>query len=173
MTPWNEERPAGAADGPSRRTFLSRLTVAAGGLVALLTALPVVSITIDPLVRRRQKAWRSVGKVGDFNVGATVRVDFEDAGARAWAGRTGRTGAWLRRTGDREFIAFALDCTHLGCPVRWEPGAELFLCPCHGGVYYTDGRVAGGPPPEPLHRYPVRVNQGRVEVRTEPLPITT
>ena len=36
------------------------------------------------------------------------------------------------------------------------PDAELFLCPCHGGVYYADGTVAGGPPPQPLFRYGVR-----------------
>jgi menaquinol-cytochrome c reductase iron-sulfur subunit len=38
------------------------------------------------------------------------------------------------------------------------------MCPCHGGVYYKDGSVAAGPPPRPLERYPVRVQDGQVEI---------
>ena len=33
------------------------------------------------------------------------------------------------------------------------------------------GRVAAGPPPHPLTRYPVRVENGLVEIRTDPIPI--
>jgi menaquinol-cytochrome c reductase iron-sulfur subunit len=38
-------------------------------------------------------------------------------------------------------------------------------------VYYEDGRVAAGPPPHPLTRYPVRIEAGEVEIRTDPIPI--
>ena len=109
--------------------------------------------------------------VNAFKSGETVEVKFEDASSVAWAGVTGQTGAWLRRETDGQFVAFAVNCTHLGCPVRWLQEAELFMCPCHGGVYYKDGTVAAGPPPRPLTRYPVRVNQGQVEILTTPTPI--
>jgi menaquinol-cytochrome c reductase iron-sulfur subunit len=79
----------------------------------------------------------------------------------------------LRRTGEVDFTAFGLNCSHLGCPVNWRAGAELFLCPCHGGVYYADGSVAGGPPPRPLVRYSVRIGDSqRVQVLTRPLQQT-
>jgi menaquinol-cytochrome c reductase iron-sulfur subunit len=84
---------------------------------------------------------------------------------------TAKTAAWLRRTGDRDFIAFAINCSHLGCPVRWQSSAGLFMCPCHGGVYYADGSVAAGPPPAPLARYPVRVWGGEVQIQTQPIKI--
>jgi menaquinol-cytochrome c reductase iron-sulfur subunit len=172
MTRSNEASRLGNDAELSRRTFLTRLTTAAGAVVAIVAAVPVIGVALEPLLRRRQDAWRDVGRLEDFTVGETAKVAFEDASARPWAGRTGRTGAWLRRTGNEEFIAFALDCTHLGCPVRWESRAQLYMCPCHGGVYYADGRVAGGPPPQPLRRYPVRVSEGRVEIHTSPLPVT-
>jgi menaquinol-cytochrome c reductase iron-sulfur subunit len=74
---------------------------------------------------------------------------------------------------DAEFIAFSVNCTHLGCPVRWLQDADLFMCPCHGGVYYSDGTVAAGPPPKSLIRYDVRTANGQVEIKTMAIPITS
>ena len=54
-------------------------------------------------------------------------------------------------------MAFRINCTHLGCPVRWLPDARLFMCPCHGGVYYANGERASGPPPRGLYEYRWRV----------------
>jgi menaquinol-cytochrome c reductase iron-sulfur subunit len=48
----------------------------------------------------------------------------------------------------------------------------LFICPCHGGVYYKDGAVASGPPPKALVRYQVRLNKDAVEIKTAPVPVT-
>jgi menaquinol-cytochrome c reductase iron-sulfur subunit len=162
-----------ATDGVmNRRRFLSALAATAGALAAVLLAMPVLGFVIGPVLRRRNLDWRAVGPVEKFIRGTTVKVVFKGANEQPWAGDTGRKAAWLRCSGDGTFTAFALECTHLGCPVRWNARAELFMCPCHGGVYYADGRVAGGPPPRPLSRYPVRVRGGHVEIRTEPLPIT-
>ena len=52
-------------------------------------------------------------------------------------------------------------------------GAELFMCPCHGGVYYKDGNVAAGPPPLPLVRYGVRIENGEVKINSVVVPIST
>ena len=95
----------------------------------------------------------------------------DDPSALPWAGQTAQTAAWLRRDSDTSFTAFSVHCTHLGCPVNWRPGSNLFLCPCHGGVYYADGSVAGGPPPRELFEYAVRVENGAVEIQTGALPL--
>ena len=155
----------------SRRLFLARVSIAAGGIGALIVALPVAGFILAPLFKRTQEVWRSVGKVEAFKVGETTAVQYEDASPLPWAGVTARSAAWLRRVNADTFIAFSINCTHLGCPVRWLAEANLFMCPCHGGVYYEDGTVAAGPPPLPLRRYPVRVNNGNVEIQTAPIPI--
>jgi len=98
-------------------------------------------------------------------------VSFLDPSPLAWAGVTARTAAWLRRKSENEFVAFAMNCTHLGCPVRWLASADLFMCPCHGGVYYSDGEDAAGPPPRALFKYPIRVRDGMVEIRTSAVPL--
>lgn len=154
----------------SRRRFLTRLSIAAGSLAAAIVALPSVGFLLG--LRKPTMVWRNVGKVDDFQIGSTVEVKFLDPSPMPWAGVTAETAAWLRRVDEQQFKAFSIDCTHLGCPVRWLPTADLFMCPCHGGVFYADGRVASGPPPKPLTTYPVRVQNGQVQILTSPLPIS-
>ena len=162
---------ARGVDG-ARRRFLTFLSLAAGAMTALAAGLPVVGYLLAPLFGEKRRYWVAVGPVDRFTVGETVRVAFQNPTAAPWTGETGRTGAWLRRVGEKDFVAFVLNCSHLGCPVRWEAESRLFMCPCHGGVYYEDGTVAAGPPPMPLQRFRVRVNNGEVELESRPIPIT-
>lgn len=166
-TAQSEEPPAVV----NRRRFLSRLSIALGSIAAAIVAIPSVAFLLG--LRKPPQVWRTVGKVGDFKVGDTVEVSFQDTSPLSWAGVTAQTAAWLRRNSEQEFIAFSIVCTHLGCPVRWIESAGLFMCPCHGGVYYANGDVASGPPPKPLPQYPVRVQNGEVQILTSPVPITT
>jgi menaquinol-cytochrome c reductase iron-sulfur subunit len=156
---------------PERRKFLARLSIALTGLIALFVGVPVVGFILGPLLQSVPETWRRVGKVDDFEIGSTVKVSFLDPSPMLWAGVTAETAAWLRRISTTEFIAFAMNCSHLGCPVRWLAKAQLFMCPCHGGVYYADGSVAAGPPPRGLFHLPVRVKNGEVEIRASAVPI--
>lgn len=154
-----------------RRRFLSRLSIALSAAAAAVVGVPVVAFLLSPLTRKPPRQWRAVGPADGFTVGETVSVTFDDASPLPWSGVTARTAAWLRRDDAASFTAFAVNCTHLGCPVQWIADAHLFLCPCHGGVYDGDGSVTAGPPPKPLGRYPVRVRDGQVEILTSPIPI--
>lgn len=155
-----------------RRRFLARLAVAAGSLVAIMAGLPMISYILLPVSRKMHRQWVSVGPADRFAMGETVLVSFENPSATPWAGVSGKSGAWVRRVGDSSFIAFVLNCSHLGCPVSWETSSKLFFCPCHGSVYYADGTVAAGPAPFPLQRFRVRVRDGQVELQSRPIPIT-
>lgn len=159
-------------DNISRKNFLVKLSLSLAGLSAVVAAVPVLSALLAPLLESSKDIWRTVGTLTDFPENTTQLVQFENADPKPYAGVTARTAAWLRHNEKNEFIAFAVNCTHLGCPVRWEDKAELFMCPCHGGVYYKDGSVAAGPPPKPLTRYEVRVNNNEVQIKTSPLHIT-
>nr|WP_217267284.1 ubiquinol-cytochrome c reductase iron-sulfur subunit [Thermanaeromonas sp. C210] len=68
---------------------------------------------------------------------------------------------------DGEYKAFSRVCTHLGCIVAWKEEEQVFECPCHGGVFDAEGKVVKGPPPEPLHRLAVWVENGLVMVEKE------
>jgi menaquinol-cytochrome c reductase iron-sulfur subunit len=157
----------------SRRRFLEKLSIALGSFCAAVVGLPLIGFVIAPLFRKAPELWVTLGKVGDFQIGKTASVTVLDSSPLPWAGITAKNAVWLRRESDTSFIAFSANCTHLGCPVRWMEGAELFLCPCHGGVYYKDGNVAAGPPPRPLFRYDVRVENGEVKMKSVVVPIST
>lgn len=170
----NENIPSGT-DLPDckqigRRKFLVRLSIALSSIGAALVAIPSIAFLLG--LRKSPGIWRTVGNLEDFKIGTTVNVSFQDSSPLPWAGVTAQTAAWLRRVSDQQFIAFSMNCTHLGCPIRWLADANLFMCPCHGGVFYADGRVASGPPLRPLIQYPTRVSNGQVQILASPVPIT-
>jgi menaquinol-cytochrome c reductase iron-sulfur subunit len=156
----------------NRRRFLNAVCIGLGGILTAVVGAPVVGYLLSPLLNPAKQVWRDVGAVDGYQVEQTVEVAFQDPSPLPWAGQTAKTAAWLRRTEDGGFTAFAVNCTHLGCPVNWLADARLFLCPCHGGVFTADGQVAGGPPLRPLWHHQVRVRNGRVEILTRPLQIS-
>jgi menaquinol-cytochrome c reductase iron-sulfur subunit len=163
----------GHPDCLSRRSFFTTLCIALSGVCAAVLGVPLIGFVLAPLFRRNPEKWIRLGNVAQFDIGKTVSVTYIDSSPLPWAGVTAKSAAWLRRVSATEFIAFSVNCTHLGCPVRWLADAELFMCPCHGGVYYKDGTVAAGPPPKPLIRYDVRVVGQEVQLLPAPIPITT
>lgn len=156
----------------SRRKFLRRLSYGVGGIGAALAIIPVTGFVVLPLFKQKEEIWRDVGTTDQFKKGQIVEVTFDNPAPHPWGGPVSQSAAWLRVDQVGQYWAYSINCTHLGCPVDWRPEASLFMCPCHGGVFYEDGSVAAGPPPKPLVRYPLRVRDGKVEIMTSPLPIT-
>ena len=58
-------------------------------------------------------------------------------------------GGYLVKTADK-VIAFAINCSHLGCSIAINEKARSFDCPCHGSRFSLDGKVIHGPAVAPL-----------------------
>jgi Rieske Fe-S protein len=86
--------------------------------------------------------------------------------ADGWHETRKQTVVFIDKEGDG-YRALSATCTHLGCRVAWNADESHFKCPCHGGVFARDGQVVSGPPPEGLHRLPVRVNPDTAELEVE------
>ena len=61
-------------------------------------------------------------------------------------------------------VVFSAICSHLGCLVSYHKEKQEFICPCHGGKYDLTGRNIFGPPPAPLTRFPLKIQDGMLLV---------
>ncbi len=115
-------------------------------------------------------SWIALGPVSDYREGETVLATFRNPDTNQWDGDTGKVACYVRREAGNTFTVFAVNCAHLGCPVRWFPQSELFMCPCHGGVYYSNGDRAAGPPERGLFTYDYHVTGGKLMINAGQMP---
>lgn len=163
----------GAFEGEtvSRRRFMTGTVHAAGGIAAAAFTLPAVGLAVGPVFEKQEERWESVGPTADFPDDTYIPRTLTIVRG---IGDVGKTTVYLRKYNPKlddeardqynEFIAISTRCMHLGCPVRFVEASERFICPCHGGVYDFQGKVAGGPPVRPLDRFYTRVRNGNLEV---------
>ena len=150
---------------PGRRTFFSWLTYGVGAVAAAAVAVPFVGYLLG--ARKAPVDWFPLGPVADFPQNRTRRVTFPNPIRQPWDGLVANTDVYVRYEGPDEgepdeanrhkFLVLAVNCAHLGCPVEWFQESGLFMCPCHGGVYYANGERASGPPPRGLYPCDYRV----------------
>lgn len=168
--------PCEAASGvqlPGRRTFLRWFTALGGTIATAALSIPLVGYFLG--VRKRAIHWVDLGAVADFPLKVTRRIDFENPLRQPWDGITALTGVFARYDGKRaddvdQFLVLSVNCAHLGCPVTFFSQSGLFMCPCHGGVYYANGERASGPPPRGLFHCAWRVEDGRLQVQAPHYP---
>jgi nitrite reductase/ring-hydroxylating ferredoxin subunit len=158
------------AGGTSRRSFLFGLGVALNAFAAALFAIPVVGYILSPVRRFVWLAWMPLGPLASFPENQTRLATYQNPFVKPWDGETSKIPCWVRRLTGESFQVLAINCTHLGCPVRWFQESGLFMCPCHGGVFYADGRHASGPPPRPLYQYEYKIENGQLWIRAGQLP---
>jgi menaquinol-cytochrome c reductase iron-sulfur subunit len=150
--------PEGKAAAHSRRTFLFKLAVALNGAVGAVLAVPLVGYLLGPAMQSANSgSWIAIGSINDFPEGETRLAEFLSPVKALGDGQTAKVACWVRRISGQQFQVFAINCAHLGCPVRWFAQSKLFLCPCHGGAYYETGERASGPPERGLFEYKYKV----------------
>ena len=155
----------------TRRSLFTKLGILFNGLVVAALSLPIARFLLSSVTRgSAYLSWVPLGSVNEFPEGETRLATFKNPYVMPTDGKTVDTACWVRRVGGEKFQVFAVNCAHLGCPVRWFPQSGLFMCPCHGGAYYRDGSRASGPPERGLFEYPYKVENGLVTIQAGELP---
>jgi Rieske Fe-S protein len=164
---------------PERRAFFQRLarwmTIGVGVIAAGVLGLPLIGFFLGAVRKKVPVKWVPLGPVASFPPEQTRQVTFDSPLRQPWDGITAHTGVFVRYQGRDEkaqdqFLVFSANCAHLGCGVTWFPESGLFMCPCHGGVYYANGERASGPPPRGLFQCVWRVRDGVLEVQAPHYP---
>ena len=180
-----EARPVTAADLDSsvdRATFLSVATIGVGGLIGAAVTLPALGFAVLPSFEGDGVKTHDVnlGPITNFPEGEYVIATFM---SDPDAGEVSRRTAFIRNNGRTDdgvpsFTAIYSRCVHLGCPVQPNGpidetakkdvnGIELrpvlaasFGCPCHGGLYDSEGNRFAGPPVRSLDRFEFSIVNG-------------
>ena len=159
------------AEQPTRRNLMFKFGTALNVVAGVLFAIPLAGFVFSSFVKKKDpRDWIPIGKLNQFPERQTRLATYRNPFTRPWDGDTADIPCWVRRVEGEKFQVFAVNCTHLGCPVRWFQESGLFMCPCHGGVYYEDGSRASGPPPRGLFEYEYKVQNGELWVRGGQMP---
>jgi len=166
----SEPRALSTLDRMDSARVLLRVGIGLSALAGALASVPIVGYLLSPLRNAGKRDWVRVGAMSEFPIGETRLTTFANPSHEAYDGPTAMVPCYVRRMANDRFQVFAVNCAHLGCPVRWFPESGLFMCPCHGGVYYDDGSRASGPPPRGLFEYQWQIRRDELWVQGGALP---
>ena len=152
-------------EGQKRRTFFKAGMAIIGGLISLAMAVPLVGFAISPVFRRTSKRWIDLGIVDLLKGSRYKKINYAFRSKDGWVEEEKKRSVYVTDEGAGNFVVFSRACSHLGCLVRWDAGKDQFFCPCHGAVFDNAGNVVEGPPPRPMEKLPVKVEDGVLYVK--------
>jgi len=134
----------------SRREFFKFMTVASGGLAAGSLGLAAWS-----RLKRDEREFepKLIGRLDKIAPGSSLAFSYpRDTDI-----------CILVRPAFGPVKAYSRRCTHLSCPVDYQPEHDRLYCPCHNGAFSVeDGSVLQGPPPHPLPRIVIEERDGEL-----------
>jgi menaquinol-cytochrome c reductase iron-sulfur subunit len=155
----------GESKSLSRRNFMQAAIWGIGGLIGIGFGVPAVAYVVGPSLKSQQtQTWMRLGPTSKAELGTPTLFTFTIQTQTGWIENTQEISVYVLSTDGRTYIAMSNICTHLGCHIRWIAEQNHFFCPCHNGVFDVSGNVVSGPPPRPLNRYDVKVENGQLFV---------
>lgn len=149
----------------SRRNFMQTAIWGIGGLIGIGFGVPAVAYVVGPSLKSQQaQTWMRLGPTSKVELGTPTLFTFTIQTQTGWIVNTEEVSVYILSKDGRDYIAMSNICTHLGCHVRWITDQNLFFCPCHNGEFDINGNVIAGPPPRPLTRYEVKVENDQLFV---------
>lgn len=160
--PTNDSPPALFGDAVARRRFHIAVIYGLWSLIGLTIAVcSSIYLFFVPRTRKDQE-WVEAADLAQIEIGSPKEIIFRRNRVDGWKVSSEKASAWVVKKSEAEVIAFAPQCTHLGCAYHWDENRKTFLCPCHTSNFDINGNVIDGPAPRPLDRYLVRIEGGKL-----------
>jgi menaquinol-cytochrome c reductase iron-sulfur subunit len=144
----------------SRRDLMKAAIAGIGGLIGAAIGLPAIGYVVGPALKQGVDEWIQLGPISKVELDTPTLFKTTIETQTGWLSTQEEISAYILTTNGQDFAALSNICTHLGCRVRWIADQQGFFCPCHNGVFAKDGTVVSGPPPRPLDRFEVKVEDG-------------
>ena len=150
-----------------RRAFLKTIFLGGAGILAGT----FLSLFAIPLMSKPKRdwlpGWIKAGSLPKVDVGRPVEIIYQSQRWEKGEQVSYPKRAYIVRSNSSEISAIDPTCTHLGCTCYWDESIHMFLCPCHGGAFDINGNVTLGPPPKPLARLHVKIEDETLYLRKE------
>jgi menaquinol-cytochrome c reductase iron-sulfur subunit len=146
----------------NRRRFSLSILYGLWAVIGSALGLPAAVYLMTPPKSRRGPDWIDAGDISRLPLNNPEEVVFRRNRVDGWKVTSEKNTAWVVRKSAEEVIAYAPQCTHLGCAYHWVERTKEFLCPCHTSTFDIDGKVLLGPAPRPLDRYEIRMKGSRL-----------
>jgi menaquinol-cytochrome c reductase iron-sulfur subunit len=153
-----------ATENNDRRTFFLTVVYGLWSAMGAAVSIPAIVYLLLPPKLRPQTEWDEAGDVTKMVPNSPVEMVFRRNRVDGWRIQSEKSTAWAVKLDNGQVIAFAPQCTHLGCAYHWEETKKQFLCPCHTSVFSIEGKVLEGPAPRPLDRYDAKVVNNKLLV---------
>jgi menaquinol-cytochrome c reductase iron-sulfur subunit len=149
----------------NRRAFLSSVTVAIGAIITAGLGIPAVAYIVGPALKKaEEEEWIPIGSTSKVELGTPTLFKAKVERQTGWITDEDEITVYLLTEDSRDYVAMSNICTHLGCRVRWIDDQDQFFCPCHNAIFGKDGSVVEGPPPRPLDRFEVKVEDDTIYI---------
>ena len=149
----------------NRRDFMKITIAGIGGVIAAAIGIPAIAYIVGPALKEKTADWIKLGAVNKVELNTPTLFKTTVQTQTGWVSSEEEFSGYVMTENGQDFIVMSNICTHLGCRVRWIPDKEGFYCPCHNGVFAKDGTVVSGPPPRPLDRFEVKIEDGILYVQ--------
>ena len=142
----------------SRREFLKFTGGVAAGAAALPTNAEAAPATDAGSTVLPYKA-KPVGKAGGLAANQPVNFTFPDASSPCALVKIGNPVPGGVGP-NQDIVAYSTLCTHMGCPVAYDPAQKVFKCPCHFSMFDAEkaGQMICGQATENLPRVVLKYN---------------
>ena len=150
----------------NRKDFLGIATLAIGGVISFILGIPAVAYILGPALKKaNDQDWIALGSTSKVELGVPTLFTATVEQTAGWITNQQELTFYVLTENGRDFVAMSNICSHLGCRVRWVEDETQFFCPCHNAVFDKAGEVVAGPPPAPLDRFEVKVENDQLFVR--------
>lgn len=172
----------------TRSRFLEATTIGLGAAIGAIVTLPVLGFMVLPPFTNLEEPEADLGPIENFPEGTFVIASYLSQPDK---GEVSRRTSFIRYNGlvenpanagrqEPSFTILYSRCVHLGCPVqpngpideaaRKKFGrvelrpvlAQSFGCPCHGGLYDSEGNRRAGPPVRSMDRQEYSIRNGHL-----------